>query len=73
MKANNKESTKQKKEKKFSKSAPVKNKKTDNYAIVFHILGDSTFNDTYYFYDPKSNKFGVANILKINSYDKFSD
>lgn len=45
----------------------VKHKKTDRYAIVFHIFGDSTFNDTYYFYDPKNNKFGVANILRINS------
>ncbi len=45
----------------------VKNKNSNNYAIVFHIIGDETLHDTYYFYDPKENKFEVANILKINS------
>ena len=44
----------------------VKHKETGEYNLVFHIVGDETFNDTYYFYETKTNKFSIANILKIN-------
>ncbi len=43
----------------------VKNIEDGNYSLVFHILGDSTYDDTYYFYNPKLNTFEVANILEI--------
>lgn len=45
----------------------LKHKKTGDYAIVFHIVADDTYHDTYYLYNPKTNKFSTANILKINS------
>ena len=45
----------------------VKDKKEGNYALVFHIVGDETYSDTYYFYEPKANTFEIANILKIYS------
>lgn len=44
----------------------VKHKETGEYNLVFHIVGDDTYGDTYYFYETKTNKFGVANILRIN-------
>jgi hypothetical protein len=44
----------------------VKHKNTGEYNLVFHIVGDDTFSDTYYFYETKTNKFGIANILRIN-------
>ena len=43
----------------------VKNKQTGDYALVFHIVGDESFGDTYYFYNPKANTFNTANILQI--------
>lgn len=45
----------------------IKNKKTGEYSIVFHILDDGTFADTYYFYDPKENEFKLADIIDIYS------
>ena len=45
----------------------IKHKHNDKYALIFHIVGDETYNDTYYFYDPKENIFEVANILKVYS------
>lgn len=45
----------------------IKSKKDGEYAMVFHILDDGTYTDTYYFYDPKSNVFSLANILQIYS------
>lgn len=45
----------------------IKNKKDGEYAMVFHILDDGTYTDTYYFYDPKNNVFSLANILQIYS------
>lgn len=45
----------------------IKHKELDRYALVFHIMGDETYDDTYYFYDPKENIFRVANILNINN------
>ena len=44
----------------------VKHKETGEYNLVFHIVGDDTFNDTYYFYETKTNRFSIANILRIN-------
>ena len=44
----------------------VKHKETGEYNLVFHIVGDDTFGDTYYFYETKTNKFSIANILRIN-------
>lgn len=51
----------------------VKNKTSDEYAFIFHIVGDESrddlydddFDDCYYFYDPKENVFKVTNILNI--------
>ena len=43
----------------------VKSKKTGVYSLVFHIVGDESFGDTYYFYNPKENTFNTANILQI--------
>lgn len=53
----------------------VKNKTSDEYAFIFHIVGDESrddlydddFDDCYYFYDPKENVFKVTNILNIGS------
>ncbi len=45
----------------------IKHKELDQYALVFHIMGDESYDDTYYFYDPKENIFRVANILNINN------
>lgn len=44
----------------------VKHKETGEYNLVFHIIGDDTYSDTYYFYETKTNKFSAANILRIN-------
>ena len=44
----------------------VKHKETGEYNLVFHIVGDDTFSDTYYFYETKTNRFSIANILRIN-------
>lgn len=44
----------------------IRSKSNDEYAVVFHVLGDETYDDTYYFYDPKENIFKVTNILNIN-------
>ena len=44
----------------------VKHKETGEYNLVFHIVGDETFGDSYYFYETKTNKFTIANILRIN-------
>lgn len=44
----------------------VKHKVTGEYNLVFHILGDDTFGDSYYFFETKTNKFSIANILRIN-------
>lgn len=44
----------------------LKHKKNGEYAVVFHILADDTMNDSYFFYDLKTNKFKIANILQIN-------
>lgn len=43
----------------------IKNRETGEYAIVFHILDDGTYADTYYFYHPKTNVFRLVNILEI--------
>lgn len=45
----------------------IKNRETGEYAVVFHILDDGTYADTYYFYHPKTNVFHLANILEIYS------
>lgn len=45
----------------------IKNKKSGEYSIVFHILDDETFADIYYFYDPKENEFKLADIIDIYS------
>lgn len=44
----------------------IKHRNLDKYAIVFHIIGDESCDDTYYFYDPKENVFKITNILNIN-------
>ena len=44
----------------------LKHKVSGEYAVVFHVLGDETMSDSYFFYDLKRNKFKIANILKIN-------
>ena len=44
----------------------LKHKVSGEYAVVFHVLGDETMSDSYFFYDLKKNKFKIANILKIN-------
>lgn len=50
---------------------PIKNNETGDYAIVFGILGDPMKNDDeadneyYFFYDLKSNKFEVCDILNV--------
>ena len=43
----------------------VKHKQTGEYNLVFHIVGDDTQGDTYYLYETKTNKFGIANILRV--------
>ena len=44
----------------------LKHKKSGEYAVVFHILADDSMGDSYFFYDLKTNRFKIANILKIN-------
>ncbi len=60
----------------------VKNKTSDEYAFIFHIVGDESrndlyddaFDDCYYFYNPKENIFKVTNILNIgNDYTIISN
>lgn len=60
----------------------VKNKTSDEYAFIFHIVGDKSnkdfyddaFDDCYYFYNPKENVFKVTNILNIgNDYNIISN
>ncbi|MGN1371941.1 MAG: hypothetical protein ACI4XM_06690 [Candidatus Coprovivens sp.] len=45
----------------------IKHKEKDKYAMIFHIVGDDSYDDTYYFYDPKENIFNIANILNIDN------
>ena len=35
--------------------------------MIFHIVGDDSYDDTYYFYNPKENIFKIANILNIDN------
>ena len=44
----------------------LKHKVNGEYAVVFHILGDESMGDSYFFYDLKTNKFKIANILRLN-------
>lgn len=44
----------------------LKHKVNGEYAIVFHVLGDSSMGDSYFFYDLKTNEFKIANILRLN-------
>lgn len=45
----------------------IKHKENEQYALIFHIIGDDSYDDTYYFYDPKENILKVTNILTINN------
>jgi len=45
----------------------IKNKKNKEYSIIFHILDDGTYVDTYYYFNPKTNEFKLANIFDIYS------
>ena len=47
---------------------PIKNKETGEYAIIFNILGDNKNGDYYFFYNPQTNEFNVANILDVYSH-----
>ena len=44
----------------------LKHKVNGEYAVVFHVLGDESMEDSYFFYDLKTNKFKTANILRLN-------
>ena len=45
----------------------IKHKKSGEYSVIFHILDDGTYVDTYYYYNPKTNEFKLANIFDIYS------
>lgn len=45
---------------------PIKSKEDGSYSMVFNIVGDSKHGDYYYFYNPKTNVFQIANIPQIH-------
>lgn len=45
----------------------IKHKKSGEYSVIFHILDDGTYVDTYYYYNPETNEFKLANIFDIYS------
>jgi hypothetical protein len=45
---------------------PIKNIEDGSYSMVFNIVGDGKYNDYYYFYNPKTNEFQIANIPQIH-------
>mgnify|MGYP007069872176 CR=1 FL=1 len=45
---------------------PIKNRDNGEYAIVFNIIGESRYDDYYFLYDLRSNRFGVCDIFDIS-------
>lgn len=46
---------------------PVKSKINGEYALIFNIVGDGVDEDFYFFYELKTNAFGVCNVLDVNN------
>lgn len=45
---------------------PIKNKDTGEYSLIFSVISDGDYDDIYFYYDMKTNDFGVCNIFDIN-------
>ena len=43
----------------------IKSKKTQEYSIIFNVVGNNIEGNYYYYYNPKENKFYIADILEI--------